>query len=126
MQAQWEEKIWGKVSHIESPDAMTSILVVKPGFRCSIHRHAHRHNAFMCLTGLIRIDFYGTGVVPDLTVKSWEAVSPEKCLVVSAGVWHSFTVFRPGFVMEGYWTTDGTPVDPNDIERYDEGRAVNE
>lgn len=121
----FEDKCWGTVSHHKVAGIQTSILSVTRDFRCSNHRHIHRHNRFYVITGKIAV----VQIDPDLgagdaSVVDVDFVYPGEYLDIPPGVWHRFEVIHSGHVVETYWTTDGTEVDINDIERLDEGGPI--
>lgn len=122
---QWEEKVWGRVVHQVTLKVITSILEVKAGFRCSIHLHRHRWNRFHVMDGCIRV------IRSDGEIADGSYLDLDETLVRSGQVvdihpdqLHRFEVVESGTVVETYWTTDGTNVDLDDIERLDEGGPI--
>lgn len=122
----WEEKCWGRVSHISTDDALVSLLKVEEGGYCSIHRHLHRFNSFRVISGSIVILEYR---LPSIEVPIRKKILvPGDSYTVPPGQWHSFEVLQSGTVVEVYWTADGTLVSIEDIVRIREGgrRAAQE
>ena len=118
-----ENKVWGVANHLCVDGAMTSIPSVKEGFRCSNHKHEHRFNKFHIVSGHVRVLISNVQEVEDgrlLCLTSYD-LKPGACLTVEPGYWHRFEVIESGVVVETYWTTDGSPVDPYDIIRLDQG-----
>lgn len=117
-----QEKIWGSVSHIFNDKVAVSILHVKKGFRCSTHYHAHRWNKFHSIDAILSIMLKKSNEKGALERKF--VLSPGESCSIPPGTIHSFEVIGSGCVVETYWTMDGTPVDLDDIHRYDEGGPV--
>ncbi len=127
---QWDEdKNWGRVWHRFYDDHVgESLLEVISGQRCSMHYHKHRWNTFICIDAMIVVEDYG----PKTSVDPYE--SQDMALVrlsqgrhnsftVAPNRWHLFKVIKPGRIVEIYYTIDGTPVDPDDIVRFDVGTS---
>ena len=112
-----EQKVWGTVQHIFGNEhAGVSCLVVKLGYRCSIHYHEHRGNLFTVLEGRIVVELFDSGgMIVDSAV-----LGPGNTLAVPALVTHRFRVLQSGRVVEVYWADRG-PVRQDDIVRQDEG-----
>lgn len=119
----WEKKCWGWACHVEDGALLLSLLKVNAGWRCSIHKHAHRHNSFTVVSGKISIVEYkesesgpiGTGP---------HVLYPGDSFSVPPEIWHCFRVIEDGYVVETYHCDDGTVPDVNDIIRYDEGGRI--
>lgn len=118
-----EEKVWGSVQHIfGSPHAGVSCLVVKKGFRCSLHRHIHRGNLFNVLEGCIVVEEFGSAPEPTNKPIKYGVLSSGSVYSVSTLVWHRFRVVQSGRMVEVYWNDRG-PVSQTDIIRVDQGCA---
>jgi len=124
----WEEKCWGKVLHaFHSPDVALSYLEVEAGWQCSTHKHADRINAFVVLSGEIKIDWWGRhepkGNPSSVIILPSNAMG--NYCIVPAGVWHRFRVIRSGKVVEIYWPRiSGARVRLDDIVRLDIGGRI--
>lgn len=122
---QEETKCWGTVRHIFDKDMSASLLRVKAGFCCSIHRHMRRWNRFIVVSGKIAVVTYDK----ELKVQSKDTLMPRhrdidgylETLCIAPTIWHRFEVLESGLVAEVYWTTDGSDVEHSDIVRMDVG-----
>lgn len=120
----YEDKVWGKVFHIFDEITAVSLLEVKSGFCCSIHKHEHRWNHFFVISGVLKVNFFR---------KSGDSFEPwynrilltGESIKVSPGTIHQFEVLGSGRIVEAYWTTDGTEVNLDDIVRYSQGGPIN-
>lgn len=81
------EKAWGVTTPLVlSPFFEMHHLDIKPMFRCSMHKHDFKHNAFYVLAGLLFID---TEIRIDER-REHRALSPGQVYTVAPGVWHQF------------------------------------
>lgn len=125
MNAEWEDKVWGRVMHVfSSPHAAVSLLETNKGFRCSLHHHVHRINQFTVTEGIILVEEY-----EKLPVDNKEFILVDRIRldqgdvhIVQAGVWHLFRVLESGSIVENYWSQNGGEVSISDIVRADIGR----
>lgn len=119
-----EDKVWGEVTHSLTPDAMTSILRVNAGFRCSSHCHVHRWNQFQVIHGKIRI-LVGKKSPLDTFVETYQTIlGPNMMVQISPGDYHRFEVIESGVIVETYWTMPGQDLSMHDIVRLDEGGRI--
>ena len=119
-----ETKIWGTVRHLFDDDASVSILRVNAGFCCSRHYHIHRWNRFDVIRGCIAVIMYGMNLNGDLIVMSRQVLRASEGYPVPPDIIHRFEVIESGIVVETYWTTDGSPVQADDIKRIDVGSKL--
>jgi mannose-6-phosphate isomerase-like protein (cupin superfamily) len=119
----WEEKCWGKVYHIFSdPHAAVSVLEVKKGFQCSIHKHEERANQFTVQEGEILVEIWASD-----DTEGWFSpyhLKPGMTLVVPSGKWHRFIVLESGRLVEVYWPDEGGVCRMDDIIRRDLGGST--
>lgn len=121
-----EQKCWGVVEHLpsEKGDALVSILHVEDGWRCSRHLHEHRWNSFRSISGRIDIVLFQQDEHGHLIEYMRQSLASGGIMDVPPECVHCFEVIGKGVVVETYWTTDGTPVDLNDIVRFDVGGRI--
>lgn len=51
------EKVWGEeIWIINNEDYCFKILVLKPGFQCSLHRHLQKRETFVVYAGLVKLE----------------------------------------------------------------------
>jgi quercetin dioxygenase-like cupin family protein len=112
------QKIWGETKLIfGNAQCEVHELQIKEGGYCSRHRH-HKWNLFYVLDGELIVELFAEedGRVTD-------APSLDRVLFagdvfqVAPGQWHRFRADADSRVLEVYWAN----VEPNDIERLDEG-----
>lgn len=113
-----ETKVWGSVRHLFDGPVSVSILQVDAGTYCSLHRHASRWNMFFVVCGSINVVVYDSEAK---NVSFKMRLRKGQTFKVNPGVWHRFEVIEDGRVVETYWTDDGSPATPGDIERLKEG-----
>ena len=127
MSNQYQEKIWGRVCHLFDSEVGVSLLDVNSGFRCSTHYHKHRWNSFKSISAVVDILFlYKEHAQDGILWKPYSLIelNPGQSLDVPPEIIHLFQVRKSGKLVEVYWTTDGTPVDMEDIVRFDEGCRI--
>ena len=119
----YEDKVWGRVQHIfASPEAAVSLLEVKAGFRCSVHRHRWRINLFAVQEGKVRICWYeGEGTTTLRTL----FLGPGDIYEMPVCIYHWFEVVESGRMVEVYWRSSFIhSVEHDDIERLDVGGPI--
>jgi mannose-6-phosphate isomerase-like protein (cupin superfamily) len=88
------EKVWGVTEPlIVTPLFEMHRLTIKPGFRCSLHVHHFKHNAFYVIAGKLFLDIMsndlgGTITVEELGVGGFTAIAP--------GIHHQFRTDENG------------------------------
>ena len=111
-------KIWGTTERLLSePNCEVHRLSIKPGFRCSHHKHHGKANFFLVMRGHLFIDVWRTDD------QGFDEISlgPEEAMTVPAGVAHRFrTGDQPCEALEIYYHE---PL-AEDIERFDQGGRV--
>jgi cupin fold WbuC family metalloprotein len=108
-------KVWGQTRCLVRGHGFeVHYLQIKPGGYCSRHRHKAKWNQFFIISGRLRVPFFR----PDGEVDHHYELSAGAILSVPPGVLHRFEAVESTEVIETYWTD---PVNPNDIERLDEG-----
>lgn len=117
-----EEKVWGRVTHVVmSPELMVSVLEVKAGTFCSVHRHIERVNQFQVISGVIGINRFGWDEKPGETSRMSILRAGDQ-LSIPELEWHQFMVEKDGVIIEVYHPADcNSVVRLDDIERYSEG-----
>ena len=121
-----EQKVWGTVRHLVYGPVCTSLLKVDAQTFCSIHRHHRRWNHFLVTEGIVDVVLYAVSPLGMLQITNRIQLTGNPSLgasgyAVAPTVWHRFEVVRGGWIVEAYWTADGTPADIKDIERRQEG-----
>lgn len=124
-----EMKIWGTVRHQQHGPIRSSLLQVRANTYCSIHRHMRHWNHFLVVEGAIDIVLYHTSPLGMLAVNKRISLTGHPAtdpvgFSVPPTVWHRFEVIRSGHIIEGYWTSDGSPANLADIERMQEGGVL--
>lgn len=119
------QKVWGTTAKIfldEHKVFEIHELHLEEGGYSSRHRHG-KLNAFVLLSGQVAVEFF-SGDGQKHRIGS-AVLHPERpVLTVLPGQYHRFIVAEPSRMLEIYWNHDLSPVDPNDIERLDEGGKV--
>jgi mannose-6-phosphate isomerase-like protein (cupin superfamily) len=99
------EKIWGTTEQlIATPLFEMHRLVIKPGFRCSLHVHRLKWNAFYVIFGKLFIDLVGHDMGGPVTV---EELGVGGCTTIAPGVHHQFRTEEDGPItsaLECYYT----------------------
>ena len=101
-------KAWGEERLLAKSAYYTSkLMVVYPGYKCSLHKHNNKHETFTCLcgSGHIELDREGVG-------KTSITIGPGVKITVQTGAWHRFWS-RKGMILLETSTYD----DPQDCER---------
>ena len=99
------EKIWGTTEPlIVTPLFEMHRLVIKPGFRCSLHVHRFKWNAFFVIFGELFIDLVAADVGAPVVV---EHLSVGGFTTVAPGLHHQFRTNDDGpltSALECYYT----------------------
>jgi mannose-6-phosphate isomerase-like protein (cupin superfamily) len=99
------EKIWGATEPlIVTPLFEMHRLTIKPGFRCSLHVHRFKWNAFFVIFGELFIDIVSTDMGGAVTV---EHLKGGGITTVGPGVHHQFRTDEDGPItsaLEMYYT----------------------
>ena len=93
-------KIWGETQAIlQNPVVEFHRISVRPGFRCSLHKHAHKWNGFYVEQGVLEIHVkkndYDLTDVTVLRAGDFAAVKP--------GEYHFFQCKEECLAFEIYW-----------------------
>lgn len=115
-----EMKVWGVAQHVfSSPSCAVSILHAEKGGYSSRHKHLHRVNRFIVISGSIDVVQYnedGSQETSRITLNGGGVTD------VPAGIVHRFEVNISGTVVEVYWPADRfSEVMLTDIHRLDIG-----
>lgn len=85
-------KIWGVTEDLlRTPFVEVHRLVIEPGFHCSWHKHERKHNAFLCLEGVLHIEVRKAYGLVDCTT-----LHPGDICTVPPGEEHRFIVNKQG------------------------------
>ncbi|KKL09183.1 hypothetical protein LCGC14_2568390, partial [marine sediment metagenome] len=84
------EKVWGKELWIVNGDYCGKKLMLKRGYRCSIHMHKKKDEVFYLIRGKVLI------MVGD---KTW-IMNPEDSVHVPPNTWHNFTGLTDAQIIE--------------------------
>ena len=116
-----ETKIWGTVIHSRpTDDIMVTHLDVNKGFRCSKHKHEHRFNHFIVISGRLFIEAWLSGPMKEPTKI---LVGPGEEVTVAPNTFHRFLVEESGKVIEVYWSKK-PDLSFEDIVRLDVGGKI--
>ena len=88
------EKIWGTTEPlVQTPMFEMHRLTIKPGFRCSLHVHKYKWNAFFVIFGDLFIDLVTGDLGAPVVV---ERLGPGGFTTVAPGVHHQFRTEADG------------------------------
>ncbi len=109
----WIQKPWGRTRTIfyDSQVEMIECEIRKGGFSSS-HVHHRKHNHFHVISGKLRIEYESPW--------SGRVIGRDCTLEIIAGFRHSFIALEDTRLIEIYTSADGSPIDPDDIERFTE------
>ena len=112
-----EEKIWGTTECVLKT-AMVEVhrLHVKPNSWCSLHRHAHKHNAFVVVDGYVEIRSYSKK-----GAKSFFTLVEGGFCTMPPGRDHQFVTYDDPCVMFEIYYLEPLDVD---IERFTQGGSA--
>lgn len=113
------QKVWGTTTAlVRSPTFEMHRLVISPMHRCSFHTHAHKHNVFYIVNGLLFID----SALSPTDRRDTFCLSGGHSYTIAPGVCHQFRTESAGcLALEMYHPNEGGPPLSEDILRYDEG-----
>jgi mannose-6-phosphate isomerase-like protein (cupin superfamily) len=84
-------KLWGEEHWIvNEPDYCGKILILKKGYRCSLHAHYLKKESFFCLSGKIKIE------INDFYYNINEGMSID----IPVGAYHRFTGLEDSQIIE--------------------------
>lgn len=110
----WKDKAWGRTRRLAlGPSFEVHELSVNKGGFSSKHRH-RKFNMFSMRAGQMTVSVYdaaGTG-------ETARFLESGQTLVVFPGIWHRFKALTDCELTEIYWVN---AIDPEDIERADQG-----
>ena len=110
-------KIWGSTQKVfEHNNVESHLIKIKAGFACSLHRHIHRHNGFMVVSGKMVIEIHKN----DYDLVDRTTLHPGQSTVAKAGEYHRFIASEDTIAIEWYWVK----LDKDDIERKDHGHEL--
>lgn len=113
---QWVSKIWGQTRCLARGHGFeVHELNIRRGGYCSRHKHSAKWNQFFVLSGTLGVRYYD----PTGDEDEMHNLGRDCSLLVPPGQLHRFeSHLSDVHCMEIYWTD---PVDPDDIQRLDEG-----
>jgi len=119
------DKVWGyELVLVNNDKYCTKILGIKPGFKCSLHRHISKDESFFPLVGeaVVRLHVPGTidreSFDEEILLGQW---SDQKSIRISPGVWHQFWSADSGYAV---LLEVSTPHSDDDVERLEESGAL--
>jgi mannose-6-phosphate isomerase-like protein (cupin superfamily) len=111
-------KVWGNTRCLVRGHGFeVHYLNINGGGYCSRHRHRAKWNQFFVVRGLLRVRFFRA----DGSEGHCHTLSAGSILDVPPGTLHRFEASETSEAIETYWTD---PVDPDDIDRLDEGGLI--
>ncbi len=115
----WQGKVWGDTQLIFAYNGVECHRIrYQVGYRCSKHRHQHKWNRFVVLSGCLSVVIFHPGYVPiSEEVRDETIIHEGQITDVPPGVWHQFEAKEAGEGLEFYWTV----LEAGDIERADVG-----
>lgn len=109
-----EGKLWGTTETLEAnPFCSVHRATFRAGFCCSRHLHRYKVNAFLVLSGQLRVRTYQPNGIEDETL-----LGPGDFTKIDPNGRHRFEGVESGVVLELYWPLS---VDLDDIVRDDMG-----
>ena len=116
-----DDKVWGKTSCVyRNPTTEFHYIIAKQGGYCSRHKHRHKWNRFLVISGKLLVHYYKPG--EDKPVFTY-TLPPGSVLDVPPGIEHRFEAGENSQAIEVYWTNE---IDPSDIERHDSGGVIDD
>lgn len=117
----WVDKCWGKTRElVDSPFYSKHELELEIGGYCSLHYHRHRANRFHVVSAqVVVVELYAVDAVRTM-------LGPDNKYDVPSLVPHLFLVYKPGVMIEEYFSDRGGPVERDDIIRIFEGGKVDD
>ncbi len=103
-------KVWGSTQLLfQTPHMESHLIRVKKGGFCSKHKHAHKWNRFVVISGKLQVSIYREGLQsPDTTILDNDSVTD-----IPPGEIHKFYALEDTVAIEFYWTV----LDSSDIDR---------
>jgi len=109
-------KVWGNTMLVFARnDTEAHFLRGVKGYQCSRHSHHHKHNRFLVIAGLLKIQVWQEDGTMDETL-----LGPNQITDVEPDVEHRFVVMEDCLAVEFYWVG----LEADDIIRVDEGGSV--
>jgi len=109
-------KIWGDTQLVFAYNSVESHRIrFQPGYRSSRHRHEHKWNRFVVLSGCLSVVIFHLGQSEE--IKDETIIREGQITDVPPNVWHQFETIEAGEALEYYWTV----LEAGDIERADVG-----
>lgn len=103
-------KVWGwTIPVFAKNNVEINLIGVFKGARCSRHKHDHKHNLFLVISGWLRVCVEKADY--DLTDKT--EICGDEITSVAPGQHHWFEGVEETVALEIYWVE----LDPDDIER---------
>lgn len=88
-------KVWGHEEWIVNNSKYCGKkLVLKQGFRCSMHKHNVKDETFYILTGTVLMETEFNGMVNNIIMTAGDIVH------IEIGMWHRFTGIQDSEIME--------------------------
>ena len=84
------EKVWGKEIWLVNKEYCGKILLLKKGFRCSVHHHKNKDETFYISKGKVLIELAGEK----------EIMKPGQSLLIKPGEKHRFTGLEDSEIFE--------------------------
>lgn len=113
---EWKPKPWGRTRTLFCDAAIEIVeCEIKAGGYSSFHAHSRKHNEFRVMGGRLIVRRR-----TDEVQSGWTVGPNDKCLF-PAGSQHQFEALADTRLIEIYTSADGSPVDPDDIERFTSG-----
>jgi mannose-6-phosphate isomerase-like protein (cupin superfamily) len=107
-------KIWGERRRILLTDkAEIDLLYLKKDSFCSTHKHKHKINKFVLISGKVRIE----------TEFGQQILKKDDSFTVKPPLIHRFFALEDSIMIELAYTT-GRKIDPYDIWRYSQGGRI--
>ena len=116
---EWASKLWGRTRRLLLlPHLQLDEAEGLAGGASSLHKHREKHNAFLVLSGGLDlfVPFGDREII-------WTRLAPRDCVTIPAGTKHRMVFLTECRLLEIYTAMGLGPVDPEDIVRFDEGRA---
>lgn len=109
------DKVWGKTRCVKRGHGFeVHYLEINPDAYCSRHKHQSKWNQFTILEGKLGVRYYDDAG----RESAYHSLRAGEVLLVPPGQIHRFESREHCKAIETYWTD---PVDPDDIQRMDEG-----
>lgn len=103
------EKVWGTETWIENSDNYClKLLEIKPGFRCSLHRHLKKEETFWVVSGTVELEQQ----IPFAKGISLRILVPQSKITLFPRTWHRFGSIGGALIFE-----ISTHHDDADVER---------